>query len=129
MPHSPPQAPHLSIVQQLKGSQQLPSCLPWPPQWVTPKPGGLPVPHIQPNIWGAHAPPQESSSTLQGITWAWVLPPPRGAPHPWVPYPSILVEDLHHHGGGLIPDTPGVPVQQHPVKKQRLVPERVQGAG
>lgn len=58
-----------------------------------------------------------------------MLSPPMGAPHPGVPYPSILVEDLHHHSGGLIPDTPGVPIQQHPVKKQRLVPEGVQGAG
>lgn len=66
-PQTTPAAPHLGIVQQLKGSQQLPGGSPGAQQWVTLEPGGPPAPHIQPNIWGAHAPPQEITSTLQGI--------------------------------------------------------------
>lgn len=116
-------------MQELKGRQQLPIRLPRPPQWVPLQPGGLPLPHVQPNLWGAHAPSQESASTLQHIAWAWVLPPPMGSPPPWVPYPSILVKNLHHHHGGLVLDSLGVPVQQHPLEKQRLVPEWVQSAG
>lgn len=49
------------------------------------------------------------------------LPPP--------PYLSFFVKHLHHHGWGLVTDPPGVPIKQHPVEEQRLVPARVQGAG
>lgn len=87
------------------------------------------MPHVQPNIRGADALPQEPAGTLQGIAWVRVLPPPMGAPHPWVPYLSVLVKDLHHHGRGLVSDPLRVPVEQHPVEDQGLVPEGVQGAG
>lgn len=83
-PWEPPPHPllptsHLSLVQQLKGSQQFPG---WPPrslQWVSLQPRGLPAPHIQPHFWGAHASPEEAPSTLRGSDRAQM--PPSMAAH------------------------------------------------
>lgn len=44
-------------------------------------------------------------------------------------YPSILIEHLHHHSWGLIPQPTWVPMELHPMEEQRLIPNRVQGAG
>lgn len=136
-PRTPlPPTSHLSLMQQLEGSQQFPSRTPRPLQWVSLQPGGLLAPHIQPHFWGAHTSPKEAPSTLQGSGRAWVpplhgCPLPIGAPQPRVPplYPSILIEHLHHHSWGLIPHPTWVPIERHPMEEQRLIPNRVQSAG
>lgn len=74
-PHPLLSTSHLSLMQQLEGSQQFPGRPLWPLQWVSLQPGGLPAPHIQPHFWGAYTSPKKAPSTLQGSDRAWMPPP------------------------------------------------------
>lgn len=130
----PPATPTASPSPQCRVAAQRRPAAPRPappaPQVGNAEAGGAAgAPHPTKHLGWTRSSPGNHRHAARHCSGVSTPPHPGVPPHPWVPYPSILVEDLYHHGGGLIPDPPGVPVQQHPVKKQRLVPKWVQGAG